>query len=58
MSESDWMILRLVRKMVKDGAPKVAQSRDVVGAIVYLNRTYGTDEVFKCITAIEAEEIT
>ena len=55
MNESDWIVLRLVRKMVRQDA-RASLDTDVFKAMGYLRDRYGSVHLHECAHALVMEK--
>lgn len=55
MSEADWIILRLVKKMTVFDLGWTARDNDVKKTLLYLRRKYGNRKLNRCIDLLNEE---
>ena len=55
MKKSDWVTLRLLRKMVRQNH-RAMLDNDVRKAVLYLNKKYGKKHFIECCDALDREE--
>ena len=57
MKKSDWVTLRLLRKMMRSPAREIwVGDGEVRKAALYLHKKYGEKKVWECIDLLIAEE--
>lgn len=54
MNESDWITLRLLRKLVKQDA-RAGLDYDIHRTIIYLRNRYGEKHFYRCVDALKKE---